>query len=58
MERRSFGIGGLFLLLAVRLADAQVASLGKGWLLESGGSITSAPGEVISRAWPVLKPMW
>lgn len=25
-----------------------MASLGKGWLLDSGGSITSAPGEVIS----------
>ena len=29
-------------------AYAQVSSLGKGWLLDSAGSITSASGEVIS----------
>jgi uncharacterized protein (TIGR03437 family) len=29
-------------------ACAQVATLGKGWLLDSAGSITSAPSEVIS----------
>ena len=36
------------LLLAASPAQAQVASLGKGWLLDVGGSITSSPGEVIS----------
>src|SRR4051812_4448598 len=48
MAPRPFGIGVLLLLLAVSTAHAQVASLGKGWLLDSGGSITSAPGDVIS----------
>ncbi len=38
----------VLILLAVSPAQAQVASLGKGWLLDSGGSITSAAGEVIS----------
>ena len=46
-RRISFGVFGL-LLSAAASAHAQVASLGKGWLLDSGGSITSAPGEVIS----------
>ena len=43
----SFGVAGL-LLFAATSAYSQVASLGKGWLLDRGGSITSAPGEVIS----------
>src|SRR5579872_5411398 len=37
-----------FLLLTVCPAYAQIAVLGKGWLLDSAGSITSAPSEVIS----------
>ncbi len=37
-----------FLLLALNPAYAQIAVLGKGWLLDSAGSITSAPSEVIS----------
>ena len=37
-----------FLLLVVCPAYAQIAALGKGWLLDSAGSITSASGEVIS----------
>ncbi len=36
------------LLLSAAPARAQVASLGKGWLLDVAGSITSAPDEVIS----------
>src|SRR5262245_40518041 len=36
------------LLLTPIPARAQVRVLGKGWLFDSGGSITSAPGEVIS----------
>ena len=36
------------LLLAVCPAYAQIAVLGKGWLLDSPGSITSAANEVIS----------
>ena len=48
MARRALGIGALLLVLAAWPAHAQVASLGKGWLLDSGGRITSAPGEVIS----------
>jgi len=43
----SFAAKG-FLLLAVCPACAQIAVLGKGWLLDSAGSITSAPSEVIS----------
>ena len=35
-------------LLTAATARAQVASLGKGWLLDVAGSITSAPAEVIS----------
>jgi hypothetical protein len=35
-------------LVAVAPAQAQVATLGKGWLLHAAGSITSVPGEVIS----------
>ena len=45
--RTSLGVSGL-LLLAAFPAHAQVSSLGKGWLLDSGGRITSSPGEVIS----------
>jgi hypothetical protein len=46
-ERRiSFGLLGL--LLSAGASHAQVASLGKGWLLDGGASITSAPGDVIS----------
>jgi FG-GAP-like repeat/Viral BACON domain len=48
MAGRPFGIGVLLLLLAAWPAHAQVASLGKGWRLDSGGSVTSAPAEVIS----------
>ncbi len=44
---RSFALGGI-LLLAAWPAHAQVSSLGKGWLLDSAGSITSTPAEVIS----------
>jgi hypothetical protein len=44
---RSLGLCWL-LLLAASPARAQVASLGKGWLLGSGGTITSTPDEVIS----------
>ena len=40
----SFAAKG-FLLLAVCPAYAQIAALGKGWLLDSAGSITSASGE-------------
>ena len=36
------------LLLAVCPAYAQIATLGRGWLLDSAGSITSVPSEVIS----------
>ena len=36
------------LLLAAAPARAQVASLGKGWLLDTFGTVTSAPGEVIT----------
>jgi hypothetical protein len=38
----------IFVLLRASPAHAQIASLGKGWILDGGGSITSAPGEVIS----------
>jgi hypothetical protein len=41
-------VSWLFLLAAAAPARAQVATLGKGWLLNSGGSITSTPAEVIS----------
>ena len=34
--------------LAAAPAHAQVAALGKGWLLDGAGSITSAPAEVVS----------
>jgi len=37
-----------FLLLVGCSAYAQIAALGKGWLLDSAGSITSVPSEVIS----------
>jgi uncharacterized protein (TIGR03437 family) len=43
----SFVLSAL-LLFAVCPAHAQVAVLGKGWLLDSAGSITSTPSEVIS----------
>jgi hypothetical protein len=46
-RRISVSVVGL-LLSAGASAHAQVASLGQGWLLDSGGSITSVPGEVIS----------
>src|SRR2546425_5432577 len=36
------------LVLGVSPAHAQVASLGKGWFLDSAGSLTSVPAEVIS----------
>jgi hypothetical protein len=42
------GLIGTLILCSTRPAYAQVASVGKGWLLPAGGSITSAPGEVIS----------
>lgn len=35
-------------LFAALTAHAQIASLGKGWLLNAPGSITSTPGQVIS----------
>ena len=35
-------------LITVAPARAQVSVLGKGWLLDSAGSLTSAPGEIIS----------
>jgi uncharacterized protein (TIGR03437 family) len=46
-SRTSFALSGL-LLLAASPAHAQVAVLGEGWLLDSAGSITSTPAEVIS----------
>src|SRR5262245_13177744 len=48
MKRISLGIVVLWVLLLAPAANAQVATLGKGWLLDSAGSITSTPGEVIS----------
>jgi hypothetical protein len=39
---------GLLFLLAASPARPQVATLGKGWLLDVAGTITSASGEVIS----------
>src|SRR5262245_34676209 len=48
MDRRPFRIAVLFLLVAARLAHGQAASLGKGWLLDSAGRITSVPAEVVS----------
>lgn len=36
------------LLLCAPAAQAQVAALGKGWLLDAAGSITSLPSEVVS----------
>ena len=47
MTWTALGVSWLFLLAALP-AQAQVSALGKGWLLDSGGSVTSAPGEVIS----------
>src|SRR5207253_1094727 len=41
------GVAGL-LLFAGTSAHTQIASLGKGWLLDTAGSVTSAPGEVIT----------
>src|SRR5690349_4577498 len=44
---RCVTLAALLCVLALP-ARAQVASLGKGWVLDVGGSITSAPGEVVS----------
>ena len=45
----SLALSGLVLLAAFPAhAQPRVASLGKGWLLDVAGSITSTPGEVIS----------
>src|SRR4051812_736709 len=44
---RSVGLSALLLLAAVS-AHAQVSVLGKGFLLDSAGSLTSAPAEVIA----------
>src|SRR5262245_6127664 len=41
-------VAALLLLLAPLPAHAQVSALGKGWQLDSVGSLTSTPGEVIS----------
>ena len=38
----------VILFLTAAPAHAQVAALGKGWLLDGFGNLTSAPGEVIS----------
>jgi len=49
MHKRSLSLAAMgFLFLAGCPAYAQVAALGKGWLLDSAGSITSAVNEVIS----------
>src|SRR5262245_1032377 len=48
MKGISLGVGVLSVLFLASTANAQVASLGKGWILGGSGSITSAPGEVIS----------
>lgn len=42
------GLLALSCLLLAAAAQAQVETLGKGWLLEDAGTITSTPGEVIS----------
>src|SRR5688572_20015186 len=47
MQALVAGLIGTLILCAIP-ASAQVATVGKGWLLPAGGSITSAPGEVIS----------
>lgn len=44
---KSIVIAGV-LSLAMHAAPAQVAALGKGWLLDTAGAITSAPAEVIT----------
>src|SRR5262245_33732449 len=47
LRRSTSCLTGLFLLMATA-ADAQIATLGKGWFLDPVGSITSSPSEVIS----------
>src|SRR5262249_641705 len=48
MKGISLGVGVLSVLFLASTANAQCASLGKGWIVAGSGSITSAPGEVIS----------